>query len=105
VLVPAAIKDKFDEFQKEQLGSGVHVHSKVIVLDPFGDKPVVMTGSHNLGYKASHANDDNLIIIEGNNSLATAYAVNIIATFQNYRWNHYVEFASHRSQSVAWPSG
>ena len=35
------------------LGTGVHIHSKVIVLDPFGKNPVVMTGSHNLGYKAS----------------------------------------------------
>ena len=100
VLVPAAIKDKFDEFQKENLGAGVHVHSKVIIVDPFGENPVVITGSHNLGYKASSKNDDNLIIIEGNNALAAAYAVNIIAIFQNYRWNHYVE--AHRTDPKAW---
>lgn len=101
VLVPGNIKAKFHDWEKELLGASmVNVHSKVVVLDPFGDKPVVMTGSHNLGYKASHANDDNLVIIEGNAPLAAAYAINIIAIFQTYRWNHYVEL--HRQDPTAW---
>ncbi|HLJ90878.1 MAG TPA: phospholipase D-like domain-containing protein [Candidatus Angelobacter sp.] len=89
LVVPLAIKQKFSTWQQEDLGSGVHIHSKVIVLDPFGENPVVMTGSHNLGVKASSKNDDNLVIIEGNRPLAAAYAVNIIAIFQNYHWNSY----------------
>ena len=101
VLVPENIKAKFHDWEKELLGASlVNVHSKVIVIDPFGDKPVLMTGSHNLGYKASHANDDNLVIIEGNGPLATAYAINIIAIFQTYRWNHYVEL--HRQDANVW---
>ena len=39
------------------------VHSKVILVDPFGADPVVLTGSHNLGPKASGTNDENLLII------------------------------------------
>jgi len=70
------------------------------VIDPFGDNPVIMTGSHNLGFKASSKNDDNLVIIEGNAPLAAAYAVNIIATFQTYRWNSYVE--AHRKDPRCW---
>jgi hypothetical protein len=94
-MVPKNIKDVFHDWNKEQLGSGVHIHSKVVVLDPFGANPVVMTGSHNLGFKASSENDDNLMIIEGNAPLAAAYAVNIIAIYQAYRWNAYVE--AHRT--------
>jgi hypothetical protein len=78
----------------------VNIHSKVIVLDPFGQNPVMMTGSHNLGFKASSKNDDNLIIIEGNGPSAAAYAVNIIAIFQTYRWNSYVE--AHRKDPKVW---
>jgi phosphatidylserine/phosphatidylglycerophosphate/cardiolipin synthase-like enzyme len=100
VLVPANIKDNFADWEKQLLGSGVHVHSKVIVLDPFGENPVVMTGSHNLGFKASSKNDDNLVIIEGNAPLAAAYAVNIIAIFQQYRWNSYVN--QHRQDPKVW---
>lgn len=101
VLVPHNIKDQFHEWEKELLGASmVNIHSKVIVLDPFGENPVVMTGSHNLGFKASNANDDNLVIIEGNAPLAAAYAINIIAIFQTYRWNSYVE--AHRKDPQVW---
>jgi hypothetical protein len=96
VLVPANIKDQFSDWEKELLGASmVNVHSKVIVIDPFGENPVVMTGSDNLGFKASSENNDNLIIFEGNAPLAAAYAINIIAIFQTYRWNSYVE--AHRA--------
>jgi phosphatidylserine/phosphatidylglycerophosphate/cardiolipin synthase-like enzyme len=99
-MVPKNIKDVFHDWATEMLGSGVHIHSKVVVLDPFGANPVVMTGSHNLGYKASTANDDNLMIIEGNAPLAAAYAANIIAIYQAYRWNAYVE--AHRQDPKVW---
>jgi phosphatidylserine/phosphatidylglycerophosphate/cardiolipin synthase-like enzyme len=94
-MVPKNIKEVFHDWLAETLGSGVHIHSKVVVIDPFGDKPVVMTGSHNLGHKASIANDDNLMIIEGNAAIAASYAVNIIAIYQNFRFNAYAE--AHRN--------
>ncbi len=99
-MVPKNIKDVFHDWATETLGTGVHIHSKVVVLDPFGKLPVVMTGSHNLGYKASTVNDDNLMIVEGNAPLAAAYAANIIAIYQAYRWNAYVE--AHRQDPKVW---
>jgi hypothetical protein len=99
-MVPKAIKDAFHDWAGEVMNQGVHVHSKVIVIDPFGKKPVVITGSHNLGYKASTKNDDNMMIVEGNAPLAAAYAVNIIAIYQNYRWNTYVE--EHAKDPKVW---
>src|SRR5437667_10949769 len=101
VLVPHNIKDKFFHWEKELLGASmVNIHSKVVVLDPFGENPVLMTGSHNLGFKASSQNDDNLVIVEGNGPLAAAYAINIIAIYQTYRWNSYVE--AHRKDPKVW---
>lgn len=91
LMVPKQIKGAFRNWQTEVMNQGVHVHSKVIVIDPFGKKPVVITGSHNLGYKASTKNDDNMMIVQGNAPLAAAYAVNIIAIYQAYRWNTYVD--------------
>ena len=35
-------------FQSEFQYNMVMIHSKVIVINPFGKNPVVMTGSHNL---------------------------------------------------------
>jgi hypothetical protein len=101
VLVPAAITQAYADWETELKGmSSVMIHSKVVVLDPFGAKPVVMTGSHNLGTKASRENDDNLVIVEGNAALAQAYAANIIAIYQEYRWRDYV--AHHQQDTAAW---
>jgi hypothetical protein len=101
VQVPANIKAKFHDWEQELLGASmVMIHSKCIVIDPFGEHPVVMTGSHNLGPKASEKNDDNLVIIEGNAALAQAYAVNIIAIYQEYRFRHYV--AKNAASPNAW---
>ena len=103
VLVPANIKEKFSAWEDEALrASMVMVHSKVIVLDPFGAYPVLMTGSHNLGVKASAKNDDNLVILEGPDAapLAAAYAVNIVAIYQTYRWNAYV--TGHSQDTDVW---
>jgi phosphatidylserine/phosphatidylglycerophosphate/cardiolipin synthase-like enzyme len=62
------------------------VHSKVVLVDPFGKQPVVLTGSHNLGPKASGINDENLLIIRNAPGLAGAYAANIMAIYNQYRW-------------------
>jgi phosphatidylserine/phosphatidylglycerophosphate/cardiolipin synthase-like enzyme len=64
----------------------VMIHSKVVVIDPFGDRPVVMTGSHNLGPKASSSNDDNLVIVENAPGLAAEYAVYIMNVYGHYKW-------------------
>jgi phosphatidylserine/phosphatidylglycerophosphate/cardiolipin synthase-like enzyme len=64
----------------------VMIHSKVVVIDPFGPAPVVMTGSHNDGPKASMSNDDNLLIIENAPGLAAEYAVNIMSVQGHYKW-------------------
>ncbi len=87
VLTPKAIKAGFGPWVPELLNQGVKIHSKMIVIDPFGEHPVVMTGSHNMGYKASTMNDDNLVIIENNPALAQAYAASVIAVYNQYRTN------------------
>ena len=102
-LTPANVKTKFHDFAADPLrASMVMVHSKVVVIDPFGKYPVVMTGSHNLGLKASQKNDDNLVFLEGPTAgpLAAAYALNIIAIYQTYRWNTYV--TEHQKDSKVW---
>src|SRR5262249_11146727 len=91
VMVPGNIKTAFHNWQAESDSNGAAVYSKVIVLDPFGANPVVMTGSHDFSEEASRGRDDSLTIVQGNAPLAAAYAVNIIAIYQNYHWNAYVE--------------
>jgi phosphatidylserine/phosphatidylglycerophosphate/cardiolipin synthase-like enzyme len=66
------------------------VHSKVLVVDPLSDRPVVVTGSHNFSAPASEKNDENLVIIRGHKQLARAYAVSVMSVYQHYRFRSYV---------------
>ncbi|NGM32586.1 hypothetical protein G4G93_01310 [Methylobacterium sp. DB0501] len=94
VVLPAAIKDPFAYWHDELLKlprTFAMVHSKVIVVDPYGERPVVMTGSHNMGPKASGVNDENLLIIEGDRDLASQYAGHIMQVYSQYRWRQSVQ--------------
>lgn len=77
----------------------VVVHSKIIVIDPLGTHPVVMTGSHNMGVKAATKNDDNLVVIEGDRDLAVAYALNVISVFNHFWWRHNMAPAAQRTRA------
>ena len=89
VVLPAAI-DEITTFWRKELkklpGTFAMVHSKVVVLDPFSEHPLLLTGSHNLGPKASGKNDENLLIIRDAPGLAAAYATNIMSIYNQYRW-------------------
>jgi phosphatidylserine/phosphatidylglycerophosphate/cardiolipin synthase-like enzyme len=62
------------------------IHGKIVVIDPFSDDCVVVTGSHNLGFRASHNNDENMVIIHGHRGLAEAYACNVLDVYDHYAW-------------------
>src|SRR5262249_53190232 len=65
------------------------VHSKLIVIDPFTN-PIVVTGSHNFSGAASTKNDENFVIVRGNEELATHYAAHILSVYQHYSWMAYL---------------
>jgi phosphatidylserine/phosphatidylglycerophosphate/cardiolipin synthase-like enzyme len=85
-ILPASLQNSRSWFDKEFTFNRVMIHSKVVVIDPFGKKPVVMTGSHNMGPKASGKNDDNILIIENAPGLASEYAVNILGVYGHFKW-------------------
>jgi phosphatidylserine/phosphatidylglycerophosphate/cardiolipin synthase-like enzyme len=89
VVLASAIKDEFAAWHKELLKAGFAIiHDKIVVVDPFSPDCVVITGSHNLGYKASYSNDENLLIIRGNRALAQAYAVHVLDVYDHYRFRY-----------------
>lgn len=95
---PAAVKQDFrvfaaeafdkampDQWKQEILSAGFAIiHDKIMVIDPFSDDAVVITGSHNLGHRASYNNDENLIIVKGNKKLAMAYASHVLDVYDHF---------------------
>jgi phosphatidylserine/phosphatidylglycerophosphate/cardiolipin synthase-like enzyme len=67
-------------------GIGAIIHDKIAVIDPLSPDCAVILGSHNLGFKASYSNDENMIIVTGHSELAMAYAVHVLDVYDHYRF-------------------
>jgi phosphatidylserine/phosphatidylglycerophosphate/cardiolipin synthase-like enzyme len=88
----AAIPGTFSYWEKELLKLGfATIHDKLMVIDPFDDDCVVITGSHNLGYKASYTNDENMLFIKGNKSVAQAYATHVLDVVNHFKWRYLLQ--------------
>jgi phosphatidylserine/phosphatidylglycerophosphate/cardiolipin synthase-like enzyme len=88
--VPAGAITKDDAFggwetELAKYGFAI-IHNKIVVIDPFSDNCTVVTGSHNLGFRASHNNDENMVIIRGHRGLAEAYACHVLDLYDHYAW-------------------
>lgn len=99
-----AVMDDFGYWEKELLKLGhAAIHDKVLVVDPFSDDCVVVTGSHNLGYKASFRNDENMVIIRGNKHIAAAYATHVLDVVNHYKWRYKLQALKAKGQlDQAW---
>lgn len=67
-------------------GIGAIIHDKIVVIDPLAADCTVILGSHNLGFKASYSNDENMLIVTGHRELAMAYAVHVLDVYDHYRF-------------------
>jgi len=101
-VIPAtAIRDPFGVWETELNSAGFAItHSKFVVIDPFSDGCVVVTGSHNLGFQASYNNDENLAIIKGHRPIAEAYAANALDIYDHYAWRWWLS----QNPQTAWTS-
>jgi phosphatidylserine/phosphatidylglycerophosphate/cardiolipin synthase-like enzyme len=95
LMIRAAAIGDFDligDWEHEMLKYGqAIIHDKIVVIDPLSEDCVVVTGSHNLGFKASYANDENLLVIKGNRPLAIAYMVHILDVYDHYKFRAILE--------------
>jgi len=79
--------DAFGAWEAELAKFGFAIiHNKIVVIDPFSDNCSVVTGSHNLGFRASHNNDENMVIIRGHPGLAQVYACHVLDLYDHYAW-------------------
>ena len=89
-VIPATQVNKGDAFgaweaELNKAGFAI-IHDKILVIDPFSDDCIVVTGSHNLGFRASHNNDENMVVVRGHRSLAEAYACHVLDVYDHYAW-------------------
>lgn len=61
-----------------------YIHSKFLLRDPLGDDPIVVTGSANFSDASTNSNDENMIIIRGNQRVADIYFTEFNRLFNHY---------------------
>jgi len=107
VLLPAGISVEdhpswadveFSVGEIKSAGMIAIVHSKVIVVDPFSENCAVITGSHNFSDSASQHNDENLVVVRGNQKLAQAYAVHMNGVYDHYSWRSFLASGGNSDQ-------
>lgn len=87
---------KLTDFQKRKLDrdrlmmdegfhhAGIHIHSKIILADPFGADPVLVTGSANFSTNSTVANDSNVLVFRGDTAVADVYVADFMRMFEHY---------------------
>ena len=70
----------------DEPSSGRPFDETIVLIDPFGPHPTIMTGSHDLSAETSARNQSDLLIIENAAALAAEYAVHLARLLANYRF-------------------
>jgi phosphatidylserine/phosphatidylglycerophosphate/cardiolipin synthase-like enzyme len=72
-----------------------YVHSKFLLMDPLSLDPIVVTGSANFSQASTNDNDENLLVIRGNQRVADIYFTEFNRLFNHYYFRS-VQEATHR---------
>jgi phosphatidylserine/phosphatidylglycerophosphate/cardiolipin synthase-like enzyme len=86
--------DWIDGWRKESPPLGVNVnwvHTKFMLLDPLGSKPVTLTGSANWSEPSVNVNDENMLVIRGDKRVADIYFGEFMRIFAHHRFRESVK--------------
>ena len=68
-----------------------YVHSKFLLKDPLGEDPIVVTGSANFSDASTNDNDENMIIVRGDQRVADIYTTEFNRLFFHYYFRSIME--------------
>lgn len=78
--------------RKLKLNSHVsYIHSKFLLKDPLGTDPIVVTGSANFSAASTNENDENMLVIRGNQRVADIYFTEFNRLFYHYYFRSVLE--------------
>jgi phosphatidylserine/phosphatidylglycerophosphate/cardiolipin synthase-like enzyme len=71
--------------------SGVnYLHNKLVLVDPLGDVPIVITGSANYSENSTSKNDENTLIIKGDDRVADIYFTEYVRLFDHFAFREWL---------------
>lgn len=78
-----------------------YIHTKYMLIDPLGDDPIVIVGSANFSAASTDRNDENMLVIRGNTSVADVYLGEFMRLFAHYAFRESLTFRGALSPSRA----
>jgi phosphatidylserine/phosphatidylglycerophosphate/cardiolipin synthase-like enzyme len=77
-----------------------YIHTKYLLLDPLGDNPVVITGSANFSDASTRRNDENMLVIQGDKSVADIYLGEFMRLFKHFQFRAIAAAARNQLQEA-----
>jgi phosphatidylserine/phosphatidylglycerophosphate/cardiolipin synthase-like enzyme len=86
----------FDQWliELDRIANNVHVqwvHLKFMLVDPLSEAPTVVTGSANFSEASTRTNDENMIVVEGNQRVADIYLGEYMRLYSHYAFREAVQ--------------
>jgi phosphatidylserine/phosphatidylglycerophosphate/cardiolipin synthase-like enzyme len=76
------------------LNKNRYIHNKFMLVDPLSENPLVVTGSANFSRPSQRSNDENMLVITGNQRVADIYFGEFMRIFDH----HYARYVVHKLQ-------
>lgn len=96
VVAGAYIQSNIDQWAAETsagklIKSGVDfLHNKIILVDPLGDVPIVISGSANYSVNSITLNDENTLVIKGDDRVADIYFTEFVRLFDHFAFREWL---------------
>jgi len=78
------------------------IHTKFLLIDPLGKDPVVITGSANFSKASTETNDENLLIIRGDQRVADIYFTEFLRIYTHHAFRESLNFARTKEEKANW---
>ena len=113
VTAGSYIKSEVDQWVSETnagkiIKSGVdYLHNKIILVDPLGETPIIISGSANYSENSVTLNDENTLVIKGDDRVADIYFTEFVRLFDHFsfrEWlnDHTKEFNPFLDETSKW---
>lgn len=70
----------------------LYVHTKYMLIDPLGATPTIVVGSANFSKASTDTNDENMLVVRGNDSVADVYFGEFMRLFSHYAFRESLKF-------------
>ncbi|MCC7073577.1 MAG: hypothetical protein IT383_19870 [Deltaproteobacteria bacterium] len=88
-IVEKFLRDRWKEERSNSLSRNVkYVHTKYMLIDPLGPDPVVISGSANFSDASTIENDENMLVIRGDERVADIYLGEFMRLWNHHRFRY-----------------